>query len=319
MRNIAAAQVKAGNLAAARETFRNWPEPEPGPSETPALLADRVTAAIAEALAPKDFQAALKMASGIRDSQEKEGTYFGIVLALIDAGDTAHAKVALSQLREMAGPHHASYLMSYMQAKLGMISEALQTARAITGGPRHQPEDEDAQANALTTIAILQAERHDTNAASKTVAEIGTHLRKPSDMTGFLRQEALERVAHAESNAGDPGAAIETLKGIPSTVSVLKDGILCETVYAWAKAGEFSKALATAQQMHKGMVSLVPGERGEALRTLAAIQAHKGEAESAAQWAASLPDPFGRSAAFLGVAEGLLGKSALETQEFFPH
>jgi hypothetical protein len=104
MRNIAAAQVRAGNLSAARETYRNWPEPEPGPSETPAVLADRITAAMAEALVAKDFQAALKMASGIRSPQEKEETYFGIVFALIDTGDTAHAKVALSQLQEVAGP-----------------------------------------------------------------------------------------------------------------------------------------------------------------------------------------------------------------------
>jgi hypothetical protein len=107
IRNIAAAQVKAGNLAAARETFRNWSEPEPGPSET-ALLADRVIAAIAETLAPTDFQAALNMAFGIRNPQEKEGTYLGIVFALIDAGDTAHAKVALSQFRDVAASYRVS-------------------------------------------------------------------------------------------------------------------------------------------------------------------------------------------------------------------
>jgi hypothetical protein len=318
MRNVAAAQVKAGNLAAARETFRNWPEPEPGPAETPALLADRVTAAIAEALVPKDFQAALKMASGIHNPQEEVGTYFGIVFGLIDAGDIAHAKVALSQLREVAGPHRVSYPISYMLAKVGLMSEALETARAIQGA---DPESQGAQAKALTTIAILQAEQGNSHTALKTVAEIGTHQRKPGPMTEFLRHEALLSVARAQTNAGDPHGAIETVKGVPLTTpadAVLKHAVLFERAYAWAKAGEFSQALAVAKQMHKGG-DLVPGERADAMRTLAAIQAHKGEAENTAQWAAALSDAIDRAAAFLGIAEGLEGKSGLETQEFFVH
>jgi hypothetical protein len=318
MRNIAAAQVKAGDLAAARETFRNWPEPEPGPSETPALLADRVTAAMAEALAPKDLQAAFKMASGIRNPQEREEAYFGMVFALIDTGDTPHAKVALSQLREVVGPHQVSYPMVYLLAKVGMMSEALETARAIHGPA---PEYADAQAKALTTIAILRAEKGDATAALKTVAEIGTHQRKPGPMTEFLRHEALLSVARAQTNADDSRGAIETVKGIPlSTLadSVLKDAVLFETAYAWAKAGESSPALAFAKQMHKG-VGLVPRERADAMRTLAAIQAHKGDAVNAALWASSLPDAIDRAAAYLGLAEGLEGKSGLETQEFFVH
>ncbi len=318
MRNIAAAQVRAGNLSAARETYRNWPEPEPGPSETPAVLADRITAAMAEALVAKDFQAALKMASGVRSPQEKEETYFGIVFALIDTGDTAHAKVALSQLQEVAG-HRVSYPMSYVLAKVGLMSEALETARAIQGP---DPESSDAQAKALTTIAILRAERGDANAALKTVAEIGTHERKPRPMTEFLRHEALLSVARAQTNAGDSRGAIETVKGVPlSTLadSVLKDAVLFETAYAWAKAGEFSQALAVAKQMHKGQVGLVPCERADAMRTLAAIQAHMGDAVSAALWASSLPEAIDRTAAYLGIAEGLEGKRGLETQEFFLH
>ena len=55
------------------------------------------------------------------------------------------------------------------------------------------------------------------------------------------------------------------------------------------------------------------------MRTLAAIQAHKGDAASAALWASSLPDAVDRAAAYLGIAEGLEGKSGLETQEFFVH
>ena len=231
MRNIAVAQVKAGNLAGARETLSRWPEPEPGPPETPALLADRVTAAMAEALASKDFQAALEMASGIRSPQEKLGTYFGIVFSLINTGDITHAKVALSQLRNLAGPHRASYPMVYMLAKVGFMSEALETARAIHGA---DAESQDAQAKSLTTIAILEAEQGDAKAALKTVTEIGTHQPRPNPMTEFVRHEALLSVARAQTNAGDSRGAIENVKGVPlSTLaeSVLKDAVLFETSY----------------------------------------------------------------------------------------
>lgn len=313
MQSIAAEQVKRGHLVAAREIFRAWPEPQPGPPATPALLADRVTAAIAEAQTSNDVQAALKTASSIRDMDQEIDTYFDIAFHPASTGDIAHAEVALVQLQNVLGPHRASYPMVYLLAKLGRMPEALKMARAVLGS---DPEARNAYAKSLTTIAIFEAEGGDAKAARKTVAEIGVNYRKPGDMTDFLRREALLDVAHAQTNTGDPVGAIETLRGILPDPSPLISGDpeLAERAYAWAKAGEFPKALAVVNQMHKGSGGLVPRERTDTIRAVAAVQANTGQDESAAQWAKIFPDPVDRAAAFLGIAEGLLGKTGIESR-----
>ena len=194
-------------------------------------------------------------------------------------------------------------MLATAQAKLGMFDDAIDLANSI---PDEQRKDE-----ALVMIAVRLITVKNDSRANTLLESLPKVPEGKADLEG-AREMAWVRIAMAQANAGDGEVALKTLETVrdPRMEGLVK----WQRAYAQARAGRFTEARALAAQIPP---QFPRNERGQALRLVAAVNAHQKGVSDAVSWASQLATPQDRTSAYLGIADGLLAEPTQEIPPYF--
>ncbi|MGB7188496.1 MAG: hypothetical protein WBD10_00025 [Acidobacteriaceae bacterium] len=194
-------------------------------------------------------------------------------------------------------------LLAGALADIGSFDAGIRLANSITNEQRKE--------EALVIISVHLIEANNSERATQVMHTLPP-VPPSKSMLEAARQMAWIRFAMAQSNAGNGTAALQALNFVndPRLESLLR----VERGYALATTGRFADAEAAAAQLKE---SFPNNTRGRALRLIAAVYAHNRGRAEAVQWAATLKSASDRVNAYLGIADGLLGKPAEDIPPYF--
>lgn len=211
-------------------------------------------------------------------------------------------------------------LYAGMLAKMQEFDRAKTVIAPMSKGTEYQLE-------ALSTLAVFQAEAGMDQEASKTASMILQQpiSRKRADefhLDQSLFQSTMERIAVAQVNRDDGAGALKTLSafqrfGIEDTLNTT----LLPLTYAKGRTGDFEgaiKELATLLQGKAEREPFLSDTVKQSLQTLAGEMAAAGKSEAALAWAREQRSTA-KTMALLGVVQGLLGLNGIPNYEFYVH
>jgi tetratricopeptide (TPR) repeat protein len=300
--NIFIIRAKNGDVKTAAAEYEQALEGSSGPLTDPKdALAENM--ALAYAL-KGDVADAIATLKGMK-SVEKIYALYAIADILAEKHEAANSEAFSMAALEMSRPFledtNQAYPISLLASalgKLGSFETAIKLANSIS--------DEQRKSEATTMIAVHLIESGDERRAQELMATLPPMLEGQADAEA-AREMGWVRIAMAESNAGHGDLALQTLGKIRDPRI---DGLVqWQTAYAEACAGRLKEARATTERIP---ATFPPGERGEALRLVAAVDAHENGAPDVTKWVESLSTSDDRADGYLGVADGLLKKPEQE-------
>ncbi len=297
LREIARAQVKSGDIAAAEKSFADYYRsmPDSGASTD---AGGQATASIAGAqLEFGDLAGAAASAAQIRDGAAQAIIFAGIAKALAEHGDRSGAAAAIAKALAAAQAYRDLYgydksraflEASKAQSALGDFQGARDTAGKISDGfTKNQ---------AFTAIATAEAHSGDFGGALQTSNSI------VNDAAATNREDAIKEIAVAQADAGNIAGARATIAQLPAGYDT--NTVTAAIAVAQAHAGDYKTALATSDQLAESD-RRAWALRIFAVRGIARVQTEAGDAAGAKEWIATLNSPALEASALLGVAEGL--------------
>jgi tetratricopeptide (TPR) repeat protein len=298
LREIARAQVKSGDVAAAEKSFAEYfrSMPDSGTSTDPASLASASVAAAQ--LEFGDLVGVLASAARVRDGAAQATILAGAAKAQAEHGDRATATATIARALAAAQAYRDLYgydksraflEIAKAQSALGDFRGAQDTARQISDG--------FTKTQAFTAIAIAQARAGDVPGAMQTANSI------VNDAAATNHEDAIKEIAVAQADAGNITGARATLAQLPAGYDT--NTVTAAIAIAQAHAGDYKTALATSDQLPESdrrAWSL----RIFAVRGIARVQTEAGDAAGAKEWIATLNAPALETSGLLGVAEGLV-------------
>lgn len=313
--DIAQAQAKAGDMAAATSTF------EESLRIATALKAPGALVSVATARAKAgDLEGAFRTAALIKKYNHKKSSQNflsfalrGIAAAQAGNGDLVGALQTAFTIEGDVLKEYALRDIAVAQARAGDVTGALQTASTIQG-------DSAKSHTMLIAIAEAQAKAGDRAAAARTFEQAFQSLVNGPMPPGRV-DDVLVEIAAAQVRAADLKGALRTAALIKTYTqkSVALRGIAA----AQARVGDVTAALRTADDIEHD------GTRIETLKDIAAAQARAGQVNSALAMAKKKWRFGGRLAQhtrgtrqlakhakaliLVGIAEGILDR--LETKQ----
>ena len=291
-RNIAEAQIKAGDKAGAIETIGLV-----SMDENRARVYSRM---ISSRIGDGDISGVREMLSLVTEETiNSEGVRFDLYEEIAreqaEAGDTEGAKSTLSMSKNEAFKTGAYLTILHKQLDGGDVSGAIETSSLM--------EEDDYKLSVYRDIAIAQAIAGDIAGAKKSavqmmalrsklyegVEESGTSEEgySPSTTANDQKSEVYLEIAKQQALAGDFIGALYTANNITTDdkKSVLYEGI----AVLQAKSGDTSGAMQTA--------ALIPGDDGKsvAFGAISKQQAKSGDLEAALETAALITDDESKS------------------------
>ena len=202
---IGKAQVEAGDLSAARQSFAAAIK---AASSTTGILGDGFLRGIATAqVEAGDIAGGLRTAYGFHNVLTRVEALRSIAIVQAKARNEEAAKQTFAAAIDAAGSHaHTLSTIATEQAEAGDIAGGLRTARDI--------HDVEERARALYYIARVQARAGDLRAARRTV-DSALALEKAHDIepgASLGRDFRLKEIATIQAEAGDIAAALSTAR-----------------------------------------------------------------------------------------------------------
>jgi tetratricopeptide (TPR) repeat protein len=293
---IAAAQIGAGNRAAALQTIDSVSqliaenERKGKPQDTEAFQNERGTIAILQARAG-DIRAAFQTVGSIKSDYQRARALAGIGREQAAAGNVAAAPATFQEALRIA-PASVLIEIAEDQAKFGYRAEA---AAALDEALRRASASKDfaTKVRLLQDVAVAKAKLGQVEEALKIAQSIQNTL---------VRESALAGIAEVQAQAGAIDGALQTLAAVEEGET--RDYALEEIALAQAKAGDFAAALQNAASVGRRLQIYV------LLRRIATEQAKAGDVEEALAWARKEDSPERKTWALVGVAEGLLERTS---------
>lgn len=299
--DIVLPQLEVGDVVGARKAAANF--------ESASYLVRALTSiALAQAksghkqAALQEFAVAFKTVQGIKDVSERASILWEIAEAQGRAGDVVGALKSVFRI-EHVDDYQITAIAS--QAKAGEIVVALEIVERLDGGPKRD--------GALSTIvrALLDVEH------------IGGALKAAEYMDDRqLRYETLFEILQEQRSMGflekgDFAGARDTLQRVVKALEHMDDvqlghDALVEIILAKMEMEDFTGAIATAQRMSDGPVTLaLRRSRSSWVYSIqeryATQQAKAGKFRNAMKTAMSIKDPHSRFSSLLRVAVSLKG------------
>ena len=333
---IAVAQAKAGDISGAMKTGMAIPHT---PDNALAAIRSRLALAVAQEKArdhsasQDSFAMVLQFIAdtpALSGDRSVRGTVVDaqIEAGLIDGALATARSIPFDPQRDVGLVH-----VAVARVRQGDIKIALATVGEMRGA------DSDLwRARSLAEIAKAQAARGDKSGAREAFAHAlrsVEHIPRPAignsrnseaqAFAGWVRADALARIAQTQAQAGETAASRTTfLEADKEARSVLASGAMALSAVATreAQAGLVKEALeATAAIRIPAGVSRQQGWfntgvfQGSTFFEIARSQGLRGEPSQAIGWIDKLNAPDLRASALLGLAKGLLERAGAEPNQ----
>jgi tetratricopeptide (TPR) repeat protein len=271
---IAAAQADAGDIVGVNQTLHDARETARSIGDH-LLRGEALRDVAAVQAGTGDIAGARETARSINEQFRRVKTFAAIAAAQADAGDIAGALETAREIEDAPlRVEHALIAVAAAQAGAGDIAganqtlrEALETARGI--------RDSESRVRTLSTVATAQAGIGDIAGANqilRNALEMARDIEK-----SYLRDPAFSAVAAAQAGTGDISSAVEITRGIEDEAWVIR--ALVAVAGAQANAGDIAGALETAQRIEN------PSWFANALVAVAVAQANAGDIAGALETA----------------------------------
>ncbi|MGA8074165.1 MAG: hypothetical protein WB995_11850 [Candidatus Acidiferrales bacterium] len=297
LHEIARAQVKSGDIAAAEKSFAEYIRSMPDSGASTDAASQAAASVAAAQLEFGDFAGVLSSAARVRDGAAQATILAGAAKAQAEHGDRAAATATIAKALAAAQAYRDLYgydksraflEIARAQSALGDFHGAQETARQISDGfTKNQ---------AFTAIAIAQARAGEVSGALQTANSI------TNDAAATNREDAIKEIAVAQADAGNIAGARSTLAQLPAGYDT--NTVTAAIAVAQAHAGDCKSALATSDQLAESD-RRAWALRIFAVRGIARVQSEAGDAAGAKEWITTLNAPALETSALLGVAEGL--------------
>jgi tetratricopeptide (TPR) repeat protein len=297
LREIARAQVKSGDVAAAEKSFADYIRSMPDSGASSDAASQALAMVAAAQLEFGDLAGVVSSAARIRDGAAQATILASAAKAQAEQGNRdaaaatiAKALVAAQSYRDLYGydKSRAFLEIARAQATLGDFPGARDTAGKISDGfTKNQ---------AFAAIAVAEARSGDFGGATQTAGAI------VNDAAATNREDAVKEIAVAQADAGNVAGARSTISQLPAGYDT--NTVTAAIAVAQARAGDYKAALATSDQLPESD-RRAWALRIFAVRGIARAQTAAGDAASAKEWIATLNSAALESSALLGVAEGL--------------
>jgi hypothetical protein len=297
LHEIARAQVKSGDIAAAEKSFAEYIRSMPDSGASTDAASQAAASVAAAQLEFGDLTGVLSSAARVRDGAAQATILAGAAKAQAEHGDRAAATATIAKALAAAQAYRDLYgydksraflEIARAQSALGDFHGAQDTTRQVSDGfTKNQ---------AFTAIAIAQARAGDVSGALQTANSI------TNDAAATNREDAIKEIAVAQADAGNIAGARSTLAQLPAGYDT--NTVAAAIAVAHARAGDYKAALATSDQLPESD-RRAWALRIFAVRGIARVQSEAGDAAGAREWIATLNAPALETSALLGVAEGL--------------
>lgn len=297
LHEIARAQVKSGDVAAAEKSFAEYIRSMPDSGASTDAGDQAIVSVAAAQLEFGDLAGLLASASHIRNGAAQATILAGAAQEQVEHGDRAAAATTIAKALAAAQAYRDLYgydksraflEIARAQSALGDFRAAQDTAKLISDGfTKNQ---------AFTAIAVAQAHAGDFAGAMQAAGAI------VNDAAATNREDAIKEIAVAQADAGNIAGARATVAQLPAGYDT--NTVTAAIAVAQARAGDYKAALATSDQLAESdrrAWSL----RVFAVRGIARAQTEAGDAAGARDWIATLNAPALETSALLGVAEGV--------------
>ena len=297
LHEIARAQVKSADIAAAEKSFAEYIRSMPD-SGVATDAADQAIISVASAqLEFGDTAGVITSGGRIRNGAAHAIILAGVAEAQAEHGDRAAATATIAKAIAAAQVYRDLYGYDKSRAFLE-IAKAQSAAGDFHGAQdtAKQISDGFTKNQAFTAIAIAQAHAGDFAGAMQAASTI------VNDAAATNREDAIKEIAVAQAEAGNIAGARATVAQLPAGYDT--NAVTAAIAVAQARAGNYKAALASSDQLPEN------DRRAWALRIfvvrgIARVQTEAGDAAGAKEWIATLNAPALESSALLGVAEGL--------------
>ncbi len=276
---ISQAQVQAGDIEGAKETFQQAKETAENINDSyyKSKALSRISQAQVQAGdiegTKETFQQAKETAENINDSHERSEALYYLAQAQVQVGDIEGTKETAENINDSNYKSKALSLISQAQVQAGDIEgakETFQQAKETAENINHSYE----RSEAFSHIARAQAQAGDIEGAKEIAENINDYL--------LFKYQALSHIARAQAQAGDIEGAKETFQQAKETAeninhSYERSEALSHIARAQAQAGDIEGAKETFQQAKETVENINDSNyKSRALSHIAQAQAQAG-------------------------------------------